>query len=110
MRQYKDFQEFWPFYLGEHARKGTRALHFLGTSLLFVFLIRALLTQSVVNVAWGVFSAYGFAWMSHFFIEKNKPATFRYPLLSLMGDFKMFALMMTGKINNEIERLKIRPA
>jgi hypothetical protein len=92
----------------EHSKKGTRIFHFLGTSLLFVFLARAILLHSILELLYAVISAYGLAWFSHFVIEKNRPATFRYPVFSLMGDFKMYALLLTGRMNKEIERLKIR--
>jgi hypothetical protein len=66
--------------------------------------------RSPVFIAYGIVSAYGLAWISHFFIEKNQPATFRYPLFSLAGDFKMYFFIASGKMGNELLRLKIRPA
>jgi hypothetical protein len=107
-KQYRTFDQFWPYYVLEHSRKGTRVLHFFGTSLLFVFLIHALLAQSLFSLLAGVICAYGFAWTGHFLIEKNRPATFQYPLFSLIGDFKMYGLMWTGRMEREIERLRLR--
>ena len=84
--------------------------HFVGTTLLFVFLAVGILAHSILYLICAVLSAYGLAWFSHFVIEKNRPATFRYPLFSLMGDFKMYGLILFGRMNQEIERLKIRSA
>lgn len=109
-RRFESFSEFWPFYLGEHSKKATRTFHFAGTTLLFAFLTRAILTHSLADLLYAVMSAYGLAWVSHFLIEKNRPATFRYPLYSLMGDFKMYGLLLIGRMNHELERLKISSA
>ena len=92
------FAEFYPFYLGEHANRTCRRLHFFGT--LFVIAIAgfALATQQwVVLWALPVFG-YGFAWVGHFVFEHNRPATFKWPFYSLMGDFVMFRDMLTGRI------------
>jgi len=107
-KRYKDFQEFWPFYVREHSKIGTRILHFIGTTSLFVFLLHAVVTGSPLSMLAGVFAGYGCAWTGHFLIEKNRPATFRYPLFSLIGDFKMYGLMLTGRMGKEIERVKIQ--
>jgi hypothetical protein len=107
-KEYKDFQEFWPFYVGEHSKKGTRILHFAGTTALFFFLAHALVTASPFSLLAGVIAAYGCAWTGHFLIEKNRPATFRYPFFSFMGDFKMYGMMLTGKMQEEIDRIQTR--
>jgi hypothetical protein len=107
-KRHRTFDQFWPYYVLEHSRKGTRVLHFFGTSLLFVFLIYALLTQSLLSLLAGVICAYGFAWTGHFLIEKNRPATFQNPLFSLIGDFKMYGLMWAGRMEQEVERLRLR--
>lgn len=88
--RYQSFAEFYPYYLSEHQKTGTRITHFIGTTFFLLWLI-----YSVVYGPWwllfiGVGSAYAWAWIGHFFIEKNKPATFKYPLWSLMGDFKLY--------------------
>lgn len=94
----KSFAEFWPFYLQEHSNPTNRKLHFIGTSLVHLILIYAIVTQQW-NLLWIVpVMGYGFAWVGHFIIEKNRPATFKHPLWSLMGDFKMFYLMLFGKL------------
>lgn len=72
-------------------------MHFIGTTLLLICLEEAIRQANPWFVAYGVLCGYGFAWIGHFGIEKNRPATFRYPLLSLLGDFKMYAWMWTGK-------------
>ena len=108
-KAYKDFNEFWPFYVREHSKRGTRTLHFIGTNALFIFLVFAIRIGSVWSLIAGVVAAYGCAWTGHFLIEKNRPATFQYPLLSLMGDFKMYALMLTGRMEKEAQRINARP-
>jgi len=100
----RTFSEFWPFYLAEHSKSGTRALHFIGTTLLLICLCLALYHASIFFILYGVFCGYGFAWIGHFFVEKNRPATFQYPIYSLMGDFKMYGLMMTGRLGKLPER------
>lgn len=94
---FRNFSEFWPFYIAEHSKPGTRLCHFIGTSLLFLFLILAAYFRSPIFIPAGIFVAYGFAWFGHFAIERNRPATFRYPFFSLLGDFKMYVWMLSGK-------------
>jgi hypothetical protein len=94
----KSFAEFWPFYLQEHSNPTNRRLHFVGTFLVHIVLIYAVVNQQW-NLLWIVpVMGYGFAWVGHFIIEKNRPATFKHPLWSLRGDFKMFYLMLFGKL------------
>ena len=98
------FADFWPYYLREHSRPATRALHYVGTSL-----VVALAVYALVTARWLLFLAipvagYFFAWVGHFGIEKNRPATFTYPLWSLAADFKMWWLWLTGRLGPEIER------
>jgi hypothetical protein len=106
MERYRSFSEFWPFYVLEHSKPGTRKLHFIGTTLLFLCLAAIPLTRSLWFLLIGIVAAYGCAWIGHFFVEKNRPATFQYPFLSLLGDFKMYAMMLAGKMDQEIENLK----
>ena len=98
-------EEFWPFYVGQHRRRGTRIFHFVGTTVGLLFLVRAVATERPLLLLCGVVSAYGLAWMGHFLIEKNNPATFQYPLWSLRSDLKMYRLMWRGKMTAEAERL-----
>lgn len=97
MREYKTFGEFYPYYLSEHKNKTCRVLHFIGTSLFFVFLMGSFLFHQVYFLLLCPLAGYGFAWVGHFFYEKNKPATFKYPLYSLLGDFKMYFEILAGK-------------
>jgi hypothetical protein len=98
IRAYRSFGDFYPFYLSEHSRRGTRRLHFVGTLLVIGTLVYALATQHWSALALLPVFGYGFAWMAHFAVEKNRPATFTYPLYSLVGDFRMFADMVRGRI------------
>ena len=100
--RFASFQEFWPYYLREHARASTRWMHFVGTTLAFAVVGYAVVGRAPWLVAAALVPGYGFAWVSHFFIEKNRPATFTYPLWSLIGDFKMWALMATGRLGPEV--------
>jgi len=96
-REYKSFKEFYPYYLTEHQDATCRTLHFTGTALLFIVLGWALITQTYWGLALIPVVGYGCAWVGHFFFEKNKPATFTYPLWSLASDFKMFFQILIGK-------------
>lgn len=84
-KAYKTLEEFYPFYKGEHSKTGTRVLHVLGTSLFLAQAAAAGHKRDARLLLSGIVSAYGCAWIGHFFIEKNKPATFKYPFLSLLG-------------------------
>lgn len=100
-----NYPEFWDFYVAEHSQPLTRLFHFVGTMLGLV-----LLAWIIQSGNWRYFPlvlviGYGFAWFSHFFIEKNKPATFKYPLWSFISDYKMMFYMLTGKMNAEVERV-----
>jgi hypothetical protein len=95
---YASFAEFYPFYLGEHANRTCRRLHFTGTSLVILTAFYALATQQLVYLWLLPLLGYGFAWVGHFFFEKNRPATFKYPFYSLMGDFVMYKDIWAGKI------------
>lgn len=96
--EFRSFREFYPFYLSQHSDRTCRRLHFAGTLMLGVVAVSAALTGSW-NLLWLLpVVGYGFAWVGHFFFEHNKPATFKYPLYSLIGDFVMFRDMLTGRI------------
>lgn len=96
-KRFQSFKAFYPYYLEEHKKKGTRISHFIGTTLFFVWMVSAIVFFNPWHILYGVITAYFFAWVGHFFIEKNKPATFRYPLFSLRGDFKLYFQIWTGK-------------
>lgn len=101
--------EFWPFYLGEHSLPSTRWMHCLGTSLALLVLGWVLATQSFRFFPLAVVCGYFFAWVSHFFIEKNKPASFKYPGFSFIADWRMWALTLTGRIDGELKKYGITP-
>lgn len=96
-RVYKSFKEFYPYYLTEHSKRGTRITHFIGTTLFILMVLYSLVTGNVWLFLMGIVLAYGWAWIGHFFIEKNKPATFQYPLWSLASDFKLYFQILGGK-------------
>lgn len=95
---FASFAEFYPFYLQEHSNRTCRRLHFAGSALVLLTAAYALLSGSLGLLFLLPVLGYGFAWVGHFGFEKNRPATFKYPLYSLMGDWVMFKDMLTGKI------------
>jgi hypothetical protein len=99
MKQFKTFRDFYPFYLSEHSHPICRLLHFVGTLLIVIVLITTFITGKWVLLVSLPLLGYGFAWFGHFFFEKNKPATFTYPLYSLMGDWVMFKDILLRKIS-----------
>jgi hypothetical protein len=101
----QSFAEFWPFYVREHRRRATRVWHFCGTSLALLALAVALALRQWLVLLAAPLCGYAFAWLSHLFVEKNRPASFSYPLWSLLADFKMWALIATGRMGAEIERI-----
>jgi hypothetical protein len=96
--KYRSFGDFYPFYLSEHSNKVSRRLHFTGTSIAVALLITAALTQKWWLIAVALVQGYAFAWVGHYFFEHNKPATFRYPAFSLMGDWRLWWEILTGKL------------
>lgn len=95
--KFKSLKEFYPFYLSEHQNPTSRKLHFIGTALLFVILATAVFLSKYWFLWLLPVIGYGFAWVGHFFFEKNKPATFKYPFYSLASDFVLFFHLLTGK-------------
>jgi hypothetical protein len=89
-KKYATFREFYPFYLSEHANRTCRRLHFAGTTIGLVCLLSALATRNAWWLLVGLVAGYLFAWIGHVFFEKNRPATFTYPLYSFMGDWEMW--------------------
>lgn len=102
------YAEFWPYYLREHAKPATRAWHYAATVVSLVALLGLLTSGNPVWLAVALFGSYGLAWVSHFFIEKNQPATFRYPLWSLASDYRMFFAWIGGKLPAELRRAGVR--
>ena len=103
-REHQSFTEFWPFYLREHSKPRTRALHYAGTTLVIAVALVAVATGRWLWLLAIPIAGYGFAWAAHFAVEKNRPATFTYPLWSLAADFKMWWLWLTGRLGPELER------
>ncbi len=103
------YQQFWPFYLGEHSLPATRVMHFIGTTIAAVNLVGAVVWLRPSLALAALVSGYFFAWVSHFFIEKNRPATFTYPLWSFGSDWRMWALTIVGKLPAELAKYQIRP-
>ena len=97
--RYASFRDFYPFYLSEHRNRTCRRLHFVGSALILVLI--GTVIASVLS-PWWLFAipviGYGFAWFGHFAFEKNRPATFKYPFYSLIGDWVMFKDILVGKI------------
>ena len=92
------FAEFYPFYLSEHSNRTCRRLHFIGSTLALSCLALLLVTGKLQFLLLGLLLGYGFAWVGHFGFEKNKPASFKRPLYSFMGDWVMYKDIWTGKI------------
>ena len=101
--RFRSYAEFWPFYVSQHRNRRCRALHFVGTSLVLVALAAGALRSPSWLLAAPI-AGYGFAWVGHFFFEKNRPATFSHPLWSLRGDFRMYRLMLRRGMAPELKR------
>lgn len=95
---YKTFADFYPYYLSEHSDRNCRRLHFVGSSLVLLVLAYVIATGDLWGLLLMPLIGYGFAWVGHFFFEHNKPATFKYPLYSFIGDWVMYKEIITGKI------------
>ena len=93
------FTEFYPFYLGEHANRTSRRLHFVGSSIGLVLLVGAALSLNAWLIPLSLLQGYAFARVGHFFFEHNRPATFKYPLFSFMGDWRMWWDILRGRIH-----------
>ena len=96
--EYKSFSEFYPFYLEQHTNRNCRRLHFIGSSLVLLILAFTFYFNSWWYLLLAPIAGYGFAWVGHLVFEKNKPATFTYPIYSLIGDWVMFKDILFGKI------------
>jgi hypothetical protein len=103
-RRLSSYDEFWPYYVSQHRDPTCRLLHVVGTALVILCLVAAVLFLSRTWLLASLLAGYGFAWVGHFFFEKNRPATFTYPLWSLRGDFRMFRLTLLGRMAPELAR------
>ena len=98
MSRFRSFREFYPYYLAEHSDRACRRLHFVGSTLVLATIGTAVYLQDWRWLVAAPVVGYGFAWIGHFFFEHNKPATFHAPVYSLMGDWRMWAEMLVGRI------------
>jgi hypothetical protein len=103
----RTYAEFWPYYLREHAQGATRAIHICGTLLALTVAAAAVVLQNWWLLLGALVAGYGPAWVAHFFVEKNRPATFRYPLWSLASDFRMTGTWLTGGLSRELAKAGI---
>jgi len=99
--RFASFREFYPFYLSEHRNPTCRKLHFAGSTLVLILLAWTFATQAWWLLLLVPVAGYGFAWLGHFAYEKNRPATFKYPAWSFMGDWVMYWQLITGRIKFE---------
>jgi len=105
MRQFQSFAEFYPYYLAEHSKPLCRALHYAGSTVVLL-LLGWLSYSGLWHFVWLLpLAGYGFAWVGHFFIEHNKPATFQYPWYSLLGDWVMYKDFLTGQLAAKLQQL-----
>ena len=95
---FKNFAEFYPFYLGEHRNRTCRRLHFAGASLALVCVVMLITTGRPQYLLYALLSGYAFAWVGHYFFEKNRPATFKHPFYSFVGDWAMYRDIWLGRI------------
>jgi hypothetical protein len=103
-RDFRSFSEFWPYYISQHSKAGTRWLHFVGNTNLFFWFALAAINLSWKMALFAVVSSYGFAWVGHFFVERNIPATFRYPIKAGMGDMLMYYKMIRGTLDEDLKK------
>jgi hypothetical protein len=98
------YEAFWPYYLNEHSRPLSRALHYIGSTLAVLCLLAFLGSGDWRFLLLGLVCGYGPAWIGHFFVEKNRPATFKYPFWSLFSDFRMYFCFLSGSIDAELAK------
>ena len=101
-RRIDNYAEFWKFYVREHSNKTNRRLHFLGSTGALACLTAAIVKRDPKFILAGLVAGYGGAWIGHFAFEKNVPATFKYPLWSFVSDWKMYAKILTGTMDQEV--------
>jgi hypothetical protein len=107
---FQSFEDFWPFYLGEHRHPVSRALHYCGTTAGTLTVLLALVGKHPLLVPLALLVGYGSAWIGHFVFEKNRPASFKHPLWSLRADYRMLRLFLTGRLDQEFRDVRKRSA
>ncbi|MBN8221011.1 MAG: DUF962 domain-containing protein [Spirochaetes bacterium] len=105
--RYKTLKEFWPFYLHEHRYAFNRTLHFIGSTLGLVIFATAIGIGKLWLIIPAFVSGYAFAWIGHFFVEKNRPATFTYPIKSFISDWRLWYNVLTGRVYAELKKFGI---
>ncbi len=105
--RFTTYADFWPFYLREHARPTTRAMHYVGLAHAIPLAVYGVLADAWVLIA-AVLSGYGFAFLAHALFEHNKPATFKHPLWSLISDVRMFALFAVGRLDPHLRKAGVK--
>ena len=105
--EFSSFSAFWPHYLAQHRRAQTRAWHYAGLALALALFIVAGATASWAFAMAAPFAGYALSWLGHGIAERNMPATFRHPLWSLIGDFRMAGLALTGRLKGELAKYRI---
>lgn len=99
-----NYRQFWPYYLREHSRILTRRIHYFGTGLAIIGIVMAVADWNGWYLLAAAVCGYAPAWFAHFFVEKNRPATFRYPFWSLISDFRMFFMWLADRLQPELKR------
>lgn len=107
--KYRTLDEFWPFYLSQHRRPATQALHVAGSVAAIALVGLAVAFRSWWLGLAAVVVGYAFAWVGHFFVERNRPATFTYPVKSFLSDWRLLWVVVTGRLEKELERHQARP-
>ena len=107
-RRIASFRQFWPYYVREHSKPVTRGLHFVGSTLVLAMATAAIVTGRPWLLLATPVLGYGFAWVGHFGFEKNRPATFKYPLYSFLADWVMYGKILSGTMRAEVERALAR--
>ena len=105
---FKNFSEFYPFYLSQHANDINRLFHYIGTFITLIIYVYVGFTLNFVYLFYAPIMGYGFAWFGHYFFEKNKPATFKYPFFSLAADYVMFTRFVLGKTFTDFNKYNIK--
>lgn len=107
-RRIASFRQFWPYYVSEHRLPVTRALHFIGSTCVLAIAVAAMVTGRPWLLLAAPVAGYGFAWAGHFGFEKNKPASFKYPVWSFLADWVMYGKILSGTMRAEVERALAR--